>query len=804
MRFFRFIAVLIVFSAGLVRAELPIPIELPKNDVAVDFEKEILPLFRQNCLACHRTGEAEGGLVLESVDTITKGGDTGTSVDLTNVAASLLVTRASGAEEPLMPPEDNDVGAKPLTPQQLGLLQAWIAQGAKSSPRLIKKNTTENAIKWYPIPQSVRHITAIDVSPDNQFVAIARANRVDLIEYRTQRLIGSLVDTRLQSTPLSLGPVADPDMINSLSFSPDAKRLVTGGYRAARVWKRTSESASKEVPPPVAKPDFSELPKQPIAGIKDALAITAIPIDADRFAISTKSSSVVVVSKKENRQLFKLPDTGVVNELVVSSDGERLVTARRDHKAQLWDLKNRKLLQTFQGTPEQYRIQQQLAEDISLIAKKISTLAASKTILDQALKDESNAKKEIEQELKAAKNSLAEANEKAQEAQKSAERFIGPPSKTDMQSFQSLLEGKRLAEADHKKQNQRFAAAKRAVNRAQTAIPKHLTLIEQVKKQQASLVKNQKQMQDEILSSSNSALAVGIDAKGERVATAWSNGDIVVYDASSAQPLQHFREADLLEDGKLLFENQLLHWLSTNDQHRPYSLSVSWQLERTIGHENDSSLFDDRVLAVDFHRDADTVAVGSGTPSRSGSVTLVSAGTGKVIKAFPDLHEDTVARVAFSQDGSMLATASTDGSIALIDVETCALVRRLEGHTSYVLDVAWHPTGDQLISAGADKMSRVWDVSSGETKRKIAAPSDEVNSVMFVSDGFEAIASCGTGQTILLDTRNGKFLRYFNVPDGHVSTATLTPDGKHVIAGGRSGRARVWTFADAKVVADWK
>jgi len=45
-----------------------------KHEGPVDFEKEILPIFRRNCLACHSATEGEGGLVLENPQRILKGG----------------------------------------------------------------------------------------------------------------------------------------------------------------------------------------------------------------------------------------------------------------------------------------------------------------------------------------------------------------------------------------------------------------------------------------------------------------------------------------------------------------------------------------------------------------------------------------------------------------------------------------------------------------------------------------------------------------------------------------------------------
>src|SRR4051794_27222552 len=97
----------------------PIAIAEVKHEGPVDFEKEILPIFRRSCLACHNATEAEGKFVLETPQTILKGGSEGPAVIAGKGAESLLIKMASHQKEPFMPPPDNDVKAKPLTPQDL-------------------------------------------------------------------------------------------------------------------------------------------------------------------------------------------------------------------------------------------------------------------------------------------------------------------------------------------------------------------------------------------------------------------------------------------------------------------------------------------------------------------------------------------------------------------------------------------------------------------------------------------------------------------------------------------------------------
>ena len=98
----------IVLTAVSVTAD-PIPVVVPERSAPVSFEKDILPVFRANCLACHSKTERQGELVLESPADILKGGDNGPAVVAGRPQDSLLLKVASHADEPVMPPEDNDV-----------------------------------------------------------------------------------------------------------------------------------------------------------------------------------------------------------------------------------------------------------------------------------------------------------------------------------------------------------------------------------------------------------------------------------------------------------------------------------------------------------------------------------------------------------------------------------------------------------------------------------------------------------------------------------------------------------------------
>jgi hypothetical protein len=106
-------------------AAQPVPISIAelKRATPVDFEKEILPVLKNNCLACHNKTKAKADLVLETPADILKGGESGRSVVPFRSQESLLLAAAAHLQEPAMPPRDNKVNAVDLSPAELGLLK---------------------------------------------------------------------------------------------------------------------------------------------------------------------------------------------------------------------------------------------------------------------------------------------------------------------------------------------------------------------------------------------------------------------------------------------------------------------------------------------------------------------------------------------------------------------------------------------------------------------------------------------------------------------------------------------------------
>ena len=96
-----------------------------------------------------------------------------------------------------------------------------------------------------------------------------------------------------------------------------------------------------------------------------------------------------------------------------------------------------------------------------------------------------------------------------------------------------------------------------------------------------------------------------------------------------------------------------------------------------------------------------------------GQVKLWDVATGREIAAIKG-HGRGVNKVAFSRDGKMLASGSTDNTIKIYDVATQNELRTLTGHTSTIESMDFSPDGRLLASAGDDGATFLWDTKTGE------------------------------------------------------------------------------------------
>jgi hypothetical protein len=100
----------------------------------VTYATDIKPIFEASCVKCHSGEKPRAHLSMDTLEGVLKGTKHGKILTPGDSAHSLIVKAVAHAtEDPddWMPPKNNKAGIQPLTPDQIGLIRAWIDQGAK-------------------------------------------------------------------------------------------------------------------------------------------------------------------------------------------------------------------------------------------------------------------------------------------------------------------------------------------------------------------------------------------------------------------------------------------------------------------------------------------------------------------------------------------------------------------------------------------------------------------------------------------------------------------------------------------------
>ena len=98
----------------------------------IHFAQEIKPILESSCIKCHGRGRTKGDFSIESRDALLKGGESGPALVPGKSAESHLIELVAGVDPDNVMPQKG----KRLSPEQIGLLRAWIDQGASWDPSI--------------------------------------------------------------------------------------------------------------------------------------------------------------------------------------------------------------------------------------------------------------------------------------------------------------------------------------------------------------------------------------------------------------------------------------------------------------------------------------------------------------------------------------------------------------------------------------------------------------------------------------------------------------------------------------------
>jgi WD40 repeat protein/mono/diheme cytochrome c family protein len=301
---------------------------------------QVLEVFNRRCVECHGIAKQSAKLRLDTLDGIFRGGKSGPAVHAGKSEGSLLFQKVAPGAEKRMPPKGD-----PLTDEEVALVRRWIDSGAKavaseSAGRAL--SPAEVSVNLKPLPAGFQPLFALAGDPVGSRIAVGRGELVEVLSVPPAGEDGKPQGKVEKAAKLG----GHSDLVQSLAFSPDGKRLASGEFRTARVWDASGPASGGEP---------GEFPLLRTFGphADRVLAVVFTP-DSRRLltggGVPTESGEVKLWDVDSGSLVWSAsPHSDTVLALAVSGDGNTVITGAADRTTYLLDGKTGKTIRRLEG-----------------------------------------------------------------------------------------------------------------------------------------------------------------------------------------------------------------------------------------------------------------------------------------------------------------------------------------------------------------------------------------------------------------------------------------------------------------------
>ncbi len=308
---------------------------------------------------------------------------------------------------------------------------------------------------------------------------------------------------------------------------------------------------------------------------------------------------------------------------------------------------------------------------------------------------------------------------------------------------------------------------------------------------------------------------IGLTADGSMATTGSLDEELICWEVSSGQVIARLREnkhpivaGAMSPDGRYAIsgdtDGNLVFW-DIEERSRIYRFHI----------KSKSDTIRRGITALSLSGDGKFAAIATGYegrtvedywgPDRGGRLLLWDLEKEKLIQEFTG-HKLPVQDVAFSGDGRLLLSASSDKTVKLWATHTGQCRRTLVGHAQSVQAVAFADHDRFAVSGGWEGNAILWDlkdvVSEGasQTPTTTEGHSQLVTSADISKDGTLAVTGSDDRSVILWNAKTGQALKALKGHEAPVKSVKLNGDASLAIGGDKNGRIAVWNTKTGKLV----
>ncbi|MDQ3786557.1 MAG: WD40 repeat domain-containing protein, partial [Actinomycetota bacterium] len=224
---------------------------------------------------------------------------------------------------------------------------------------------------------------------------------------------------------------------------------------------------------------------------------------------------------------------------------------------------------------------------------------------------------------------------------------------------------------------------------------------------------------------------------------------------------------------------------------------------RTVGGDEVTTYTDLRAVAVAWSPDGDTLAASTDTPGAGSALVLVDVDSGDQRKLWETGKDnESVWSLAFSPGGDRLAAGTLDGRITVWDTGSGTQIGdAMTGHIDTVQDIAFQPHGHLLATTGWDNTVRLWDLNTGkQAGPALSEHTDRPVTASFSPDGARLATAGWDGVPLIWDVEDHTVQAALREP-GDIQAIRYLPDGT-LVGTGANGLIATWDADPAKALAD--